>query len=100
MFMQHMPNLSNITSNDINQVIIDGTDLYRYITHTSGQNGYLSHRDLPTNLQEWNEQITGNIEYHFDRFYGPVSGVVNSDARQSSFVDAFSNAISILLTIS
>ena len=42
MFMQHMPNLSNITSNDINQVIIDGTDLYRYITHTSGQNGYIS----------------------------------------------------------
>ena len=41
-FMQHMPNLSNITSNDINQVIIDGTDLYRYITQTSGQNGYLS----------------------------------------------------------
>ena len=93
--MQYMPNLSNITSNDINQVIIDGTDLYRYITHTSGQNGYLSHRDLPTNLQEWNEQITGNIEYHFDRFYGPVSGVVNSDAGQSSFVDAFLNAISI-----
>ena len=42
--------------NDINQEIIDGTDLYRYITHTSGQNEYLSHRDLPTNLQEWNEQ--------------------------------------------
>ena len=69
--------------------------MYRYITHTSGQNGYLSHRDLPTNLQEWNEQITGNIEYYFHRFYGPVIGVVNSDAGQSSFVDAFLNAISI-----
>jgi hypothetical protein len=61
---------------DVNQVIVNGTDLYRYIRQQGGQSGCLSHHDLPTNLHEWNEQLSGDIEYHFDRFYGPVNGVV------------------------
>lgn len=55
-FMQYMPYISNMSSNVLDQIVFDGTDLYRHILArgVGDIHGYLSHRELPSNLRDWN----------------------------------------------
>lgn len=54
MFMRHSPNVFEISQSELNCSIFHGTDLYRHIISNSHVNGYLAHRDLPTDLSDWN----------------------------------------------
>ncbi|KAJ8309649.1 hypothetical protein KUTeg_012806 [Tegillarca granosa] len=90
-FMHYMPNLSNLTSEDLDQIIIQGTDLYAFIRGQGrgDDNGYLSHRDLPSRLGDWDNRFS-DVQYFYDRYYGPVDTNValNYDAGQLYFQDA------------
>lgn len=44
MFVRYSPNVVNITSSDLNDTIVQGTDLYRYFHSRGDVNGYLSQR--------------------------------------------------------
>lgn len=65
-FMHHMPKLSTLTPESLDQIIIHGTDLYAFIrTHGRVMRmGFLSHRDLPSRLGEWNNNFN-DVEYFF-----------------------------------
>lgn len=59
------------SSEELDFILRDGTDLYTYIHNHCGSGGYLYHRDLPNNFQNWNRDY-GEVEYFYDRYYGPV----------------------------
>ncbi|CAC5406339.1 unnamed protein product [Mytilus coruscus] len=95
-FMHHMPNLSNLTPDNLDQTFIEGTDLYAFIR---GQgrgdgNGFLSHRDLPSRLGDWDNRFN-DVQYFFDRYYGPVNSDValNYDAGQLYFQDVILDSL-------
>lgn len=60
--MQHMPNKSNLRSEERGFILRNGTDLYSYIQNHGGSGGYLLHRDLPHTLLNWNRDY-GEVEY-------------------------------------
>ena len=98
-FMHHLPDLSNFTPNDLDQTLMEGTALYAFI-RSQGRGdpatGYLSHRDLPSRLGDWDNRFR-DVQYFFDRFYGPVDSqnVLNYEAGQLYFQDAFSDSLHI-----
>lgn len=94
MFMRYSPNVDNITSSDLNDTIVQGTDLYRYIHSRGDVNGYLSHRDLPSDLSSWNGSL-GEITYYYDIYFGTVSHVAQDDFGQTTFDSAFHEGIQL-----
>lgn len=97
-FMQYMPYISNMSSSVLDQIVFDGTDLYRHILARGAGNihGYLSHRELPSNLRDWNDNY-GEVRYFFDMFYGPVNSQVLIDRNTGSmtFHEAFLEGINL-----
>lgn len=67
-----------ISQSELDSSIFNGTDLYRHIISNSHVNGYLAHRDLPTDLSDWNG-LNGLITYFYDMCFGPVSGVAQHE---------------------
>lgn len=97
-FMQYMPYISNMSSNVLDQIVFDGTDLYRHILArgVGDIHGYLSHRELPSNLRDWNVNY-GEVHYFYDLFYGPVNsqGLIDRNTGSMTFHEAFLEGINL-----
>lgn len=87
MFMRHSPNVFEKSQSELNCSILHSTDLYRHIISNSHVNGYLAHRDLPTDLSDWNG-LNGHITY----FY---AGVAQHEFDQLNFNTAFQEAVQV-----
>ena len=97
-FMRYMPYISNMSSSDLDQILFEGTELYRHVlTRGAGDiNGYLSHRELPSNLNDLNDNY-GEINYFYDMFYGPVNSqlLIDRNSGSMTFQEAFLEGINL-----
>lgn len=87
-----MPYISNMSSNVLDQIVFDGTDLCRHILARGVGDiyGYLSHRELLSNLRDWNGNY-GEVHYFIHMFYGPVNsqGLIDRNTGSMTFHEAF-----------
>ena len=97
-FMRYMPYISNMSSSDLDQILFEGTELYRHVlTRGAGDiNGYLSHRELPSNLNDLNDNY-GEVNYFYDMFYGPVNSqlLIDRNSGSMTFQEALLEGINL-----
>ena len=84
-------NNTSFESRDLDEILIEGTSLYRVIAETTGRSGYLSHNQLPTNVTFRQERY--QVSYVLDHFYGTINGEINLEVQQTCFYEAFSQVI-------
>jgi hypothetical protein len=81
----------NFESRDLDEILVEGTSLYRVIAETTGRSGYLSHNQLTTSVTFRQERC--QVSYVLDHFYGTINREINLEAQQTCFYEAFSQAI-------
>lgn len=89
----HSPHtwVQDITSIDIDNLVIQGSSLYGYISRTRGIEGYLAHTDIPSSINDW---IQGYPHYEIqtDNYFGTVSGYNNRDFGENDLRLSFTQA--------
>jgi hypothetical protein len=84
-------NNTSFESRDLDEILVEGTSLYRVIAETTGRSGNLSHNQLPTSVTFRQERC--QVSYVLDHFYGTINGEINLEAQQTCFYESFSQAI-------
>ena len=84
-------NNTSFESRDLDEILVEGTSLYRVIAETTGRSGYLSHNQLTTSVTFRQERC--QVSYVLDHFYGTINGEINLEAQQTCFYEAFSQDI-------
>lgn len=77
--MHHVSNISNLTRDNLDQIIIEGTDWYAFI---QGQGRGDGNRSLLKGICLQDKGTGTIVLYFFDRYYGPV----NSDVALNYFM--------------
>jgi hypothetical protein len=88
-------NNTSFESRDLDEIIVEGTSLYRVIVETTGRSGYLSHNQLPTSVTFRQERC--QVSYVLDHFYGTIN-VYKWRNKFGSTADMFLFSQAILLS--
>ena len=76
-----MENMNRVDSSQIDDILFEGTSVYGTVVSSLGENRYLGHNDLPTNVDVFSRHFS--IAYMHDHFYDRVGGSLNRETGQT-----------------